>query len=228
MSGYLRRLAAGVNSRSSAIHPIAGSVFAGPENEAPAVITEEQVVAPRTAAPMNEQPRGTQIDTEQPRLSEESRLLVTEVKSSPPRLLSERIEMVRPREPIPAPRREGDKSDIPPRAPGTRDNPSVQTAEMSQPVHRPADHIPAPRAQHTPAIITRPVEPPRAVLTLPPSRNAGRSASQRTTSSGPDEIQIHIGRIEVTAVPPPATKPQAKQVRKTPSLSEYLQRGRRS
>jgi hypothetical protein len=39
-----------------------------------------------------------------------------------------------------------------------------------------------------------------------------------------DEIQIHIGRIEVTAVPPPAARPPAPAVRKGPTLSEYLSR----
>lgn len=46
----------------------------------------------------------------------------------------------------------------------------------------------------------------------------------------PDEIQIHIGRIEVTAVPPApviATPPQPRH--SVPSLDEYLQRhGRRT
>ena len=40
----------------------------------------------------------------------------------------------------------------------------------------------------------------------------------------PDEIQIHIGRIEVTAVPPPVARPVAPPTRKGPSLDEYLSR----
>jgi hypothetical protein len=40
----------------------------------------------------------------------------------------------------------------------------------------------------------------------------------------PDEIQIHIGRIEVTAVPPAPAPPAAKPQRNVPSLDEYLRR----
>jgi len=40
----------------------------------------------------------------------------------------------------------------------------------------------------------------------------------------PDEIQIHIGRIEVTAVPPPVAAPAARPVRKSQSLDDYLKR----
>ncbi len=39
-----------------------------------------------------------------------------------------------------------------------------------------------------------------------------------------DEIQIHIGRIEVTAMTQPAPRPLAAPVRKSPSLDEYLKR----
>jgi hypothetical protein len=38
----------------------------------------------------------------------------------------------------------------------------------------------------------------------------------------PDEIQIHIGQIEVTAVPPPQAPPVARPERKTVSLDDYL------
>jgi hypothetical protein len=44
----------------------------------------------------------------------------------------------------------------------------------------------------------------------------------------PDEIQIHIGRIEVIAVPPaPPPQPTVKPKRGAPSLAEYLQRSNR-
>jgi hypothetical protein len=41
-----------------------------------------------------------------------------------------------------------------------------------------------------------------------------------------DNIQIYIGRIEVTAVPPAPTRPAVKPVRKSLRLDEYLRRGR--
>lgn len=43
----------------------------------------------------------------------------------------------------------------------------------------------------------------------------------------PDEIQIHIGRIEVTAVPPPvAVRPAARPERRSVNLDDYLKQRR--
>jgi len=39
-------------------------------------------------------------------------------------------------------------------------------------------------------------------------------------------VEIHIGRIEVTAVSPPPAAPVAKAARKSINLSEYLRNGR--
>ena len=50
--------------------------------------------------------------------------------------------------------------------------------------------------------------------------------AQQFASARPDEINIHIGRVEVTAVPPPAALPVSRPVRKTLSLDEYLSRTR--
>ena len=48
---------------------------------------------------------------------------------------------------------------------------------------------------------------------------------QRPPQKEPDEIQIHIGRIEVTAVQaPPVVSPPSRQRDPGPSLEEYLQR----
>lgn len=56
-----------------------------------------------------------------------------------------------------------------------------------------------------------------------------RTAASKTpgaTLREPDEIQIHIGRIEVTAVQAPPARPSPqKAARKAPSLGEYLKRG---
>jgi hypothetical protein len=49
-------------------------------------------------------------------------------------------------------------------------------------------------------------------------------ASSRSVPQQSDDIQIHIGRIEVVAVPPPAPRPATAPVRKGLSLDEYLSR----
>jgi hypothetical protein len=51
------------------------------------------------------------------------------------------------------------------------------------------------------------------------ARRAGQSAHE------PDEITIHIGRIEVAAVPQPVVRPAAAPARRSISLDEYLKRG---
>jgi len=53
-----------------------------------------------------------------------------------------------------------------------------------------------------------------------------RQWSASAAARDPDEIQIHIGRIEVTAVPPPPATPTPKRAAKGPTLQEYL--GRRN
>jgi hypothetical protein len=50
--------------------------------------------------------------------------------------------------------------------------------------------------------------------------------AQHSAAAKPDEVHIHIGRIEVTAVPPPAPTAIRRPVRKSPTLDEYLRRSR--
>jgi hypothetical protein len=57
-------------------------------------------------------------------------------------------------------------------------------------------------------------------------REAGSSRGFREPEREPDEIQIHIGRIEVTAAPPAAVRPAPKPERKALSLDDYLKRKR--
>jgi len=56
------------------------------------------------------------------------------------------------------------------------------------------------------------------------SQQKDRQLLATAVKNGSDEIQIHIGRIEVTAVPPPAATPKPKRGAKGPSLQEYLGR----
>ena len=56
------------------------------------------------------------------------------------------------------------------------------------------------------------------------SQQKARQWSAPAVKNGSDEIQIHIGRIEVTAVPTPAATPKPKRGATGPSLREYLGR----
>jgi hypothetical protein len=55
--------------------------------------------------------------------------------------------------------------------------------------------------------------------------DGARHARQlRSPERGPEDIRIHIGRIEVTAAPPAPARPAPAPARKSPSLDEYLKR----
>jgi len=69
---------------------------------------------------------------------------------------------------------------------------------------------------------------PRSFLAGTPSPAKGQTELRsRPDDRPPDEIQIHIGRIEVTAVQQAPPRSQSKSRRDGPSLSEYLQRRNR-
>jgi hypothetical protein len=56
-----------------------------------------------------------------------------------------------------------------------------------------------------------------------PLRNRGTERARTVAGRQPDEIQIHIGRIEVTAARAvPVALPKPKPARKAPPLAEYL------
>ena len=65
-----------------------------------------------------------------------------------------------------------------------------------------------------------PAEPPR----LAGQRERNGAAKVPAAPREPDEINIHIGRIEVTAAQPPPLRPAPKAQRKAPSLDDYLRR----
>jgi hypothetical protein len=224
MSGYLRRLAAAVNNPPSAIHPMAGSVFAGPEAEAPAVVHEEQIVT-HVAAPLRREPPPAENTVAgDPEILEETRLLVRELRPAEQAEPGE-ADTIPAREPVSVVDREKAKLAVPlfPPQPDVSNEP----AETALPFQPPRANIPGQRKQKTPVAIRGELEFPRSSYGLPPPGNVTRDSAGGKTSNVPGEIEIYIGRIEVTAVPPPANPPQPKPARKTPSLSEYLQRGRR-
>jgi len=73
--------------------------------------------------------------------------------------------------------------------------------------------------------------PPPAFVEPRPSSSAPKmvtSTSHRNKAlpkQEPDEIQIHIGRIEIAAILPPPVSPPTPRVRKSIKLDEYLRRG---
>jgi hypothetical protein len=104
-------------------------------------------------------------------------------------------------------------------APPPRQAPSAaDTVETLRPAH-PVSAI---------ARLPRPADvraKPRAAVAFSPAQPRGRFHDAQAVSAQGDDIQIHIGRIEVTAVrPAPASQPAGKTRRAAPSLDEYLRR----
>jgi hypothetical protein len=69
---------------------------------------------------------------------------------------------------------------------------------------------------------------PSAPLTASRMASSASHQNKARTRQEPDEIQIHIGRIEITALPPAPIRPAVAPVRKSLKLDEYLRRGRGS
>jgi hypothetical protein len=122
--------------------------------------------------------------------------------------------------PLAAPRRDGEPqvASPPPAAPAWNFQPLIVRSEGEpqrattgvQPVWAP------PRREPPPAGSVRPVSR---------RSTATHAGVQRPLESRSDDIQIHIGRIEVTAVQPTAPRPAPVPKHKTMSLDEYLRGG---
>ena len=71
------------------------------------------------------------------------------------------------------------------------------------------------------------LNPSQSVVSAGPKTDSFAAPRRAVPSkTEPDEIQIHIGRIEVTAVPQAAPRPAAVPASKSINLDEYLRRGR--
>jgi hypothetical protein len=88
----------------------------------------------------------------------------------------------------------------------------------------------APReAVYTPLIANSPAYSAQQSLAVPHSfspirHEKQKAAASRAAEREPDEIQIHIGRIEISAVPQTPAAPSVKATRKSSSLDDYLRR----
>jgi hypothetical protein len=207
MSGYLRRIASSVLHPQRAIHPAVGSLWMPLRNTVPSEQLSETIetIVPRSS---------TQPDAQHTR-SDPTRM-GTEQRSAAPR------HVLPTRAPKPF------EAKLEPEHPliAVRDATRTQARDGQH-----ADDLARPTA-FTPLVATS----SRASMLQPRGIAPASMLSRERTlpvipspSSQPDEIEIHIGRIEVAAVlPQPAPHPPARPVRKTLDLGEYLKRDRRN
>ncbi len=110
--------------------------------------------------------------------------------------------------------------------------PAARRSQPAPPADRPDGSA---RGRHTPVdpassdpwpVTARPGPVVLPVYGSEPDRRAGPATYRSARPADRGDVEIHIGRIEVTAVSPPPAAPVAKAARKSINLSEYLRNGR--
>jgi hypothetical protein len=200
------RLAAGARSPQSSIRPLVKPLLTHVEfPPEPLEIGTEEIFAPPMREARAEDARSTKPRPPEPRPAE------------PP-----------PRETVTAAPLEL----RPDMASATPETISAPVA-LQHPIRSPVQQAPDVRAESVFAISYQPLmhESERVRYDFTPVKNRRgpqQAAPVRDANRGPDEINIHIGRIELTAAPPSAPAPRVpNKPRKSVSLDEYLTRGRR-
>jgi hypothetical protein len=219
MSGYLQRLVNTGAGRADSVHPRTGSVFSprAAEVAIPGAVAEEPdamaIAPPRARGPVPPLPL------------DRAETAPTPVADSPyVPLVSNPV----------APRHSTETNSPSSRAAPGPSVPSTAAPDDSRadasrrratPIHPIDEGTPIARSDRH---AFRPVAGPKIVVES--RRHSAPSVDRPHEWRGghvdrrPDDIQIHIGRIEVTAVTPPAPRP-SKIPDRTPSLDEYLNRG---
>jgi hypothetical protein len=228
MSGYLQRMVTSAARRDHTMHPLVGGLFVKPPEQG---VMEESAMQSVPTGPQRADPISEAVDAR--RDAETNQFMKTD----------ETVErMVAVREPPLMAAKSGlDDVELP--AAGKRDQGTTQAkaerkpqevfslaarakrqveppvAETTEPFKTPLlmteEDQPAPRVQKNER--ARPVQQP---ATFRPAVQPSGAQQGR----GSEEIQIHIGRVEVIAVPPPAQRTVPAAARKTESLGEYLRR----
>ena len=253
MTGYLQRLAASVARPSPSLHPLVGSIFSGARQEVaePALMqndalafTDDQNLFPTTRmvpdlpdGPMRrgdlaadgraEEHAWTALPTDDSRIGQRHGEREIFHPLLPPKtgelgvspMLPETVSEDAANAQSASIRLQHDR----------RDSSIVDAAWMAHAAvedERTADRRNATAAPPVSGLLER--AGMSAVVTgdaSKPARAEFSAPSRRSTQS--DDIQIHIGRIEVTAVAQPTPRPAAAPARKAMSLDEYLGRDRR-
>lgn len=217
MSGYLQRLVNGAAGHGHAVHPRTGSIFSPRAEETAALVhggydDESAAPPPPRARPPDPLPLGESAvpagrvargPSPTPLFPPASRVPAARTMMSAPLVRaagSDDINGAHPDDRSWEPRGVGD-----PTTDVRVTSPPVREADETSRFFATAGRVPEPRVQS---------EVPKRLRSEPHVAHSERQ---------PDDIQIHIGRIEVIAVPPPAT-PAPKTPARSVSLEAYLNR----
>ena len=222
MPRYLERLAATAQNANPRIHPMPRPLFA----PLPAYLTPPMELS-EEVEPAGQQPRPAAPDRQ--RLVETTESLPDarkiEETAGPPFFERERREEA----PLIAP-------EIP-TTPATTTLPQPLDAHTSRVAPETVEaKTAAPEPVNSEALVVKRFGAEAKRAAIPPGSSGSvrridlvRTLARHTNAARPepDEINIHIGRVEVTAVQAPKPAEMPRPARKTPSLDEYLKRGRR-
>ncbi len=203
MSGFLHRLAGAVLRPQQRIHPLVGSLYAGHHLE------------PEIGDEVNDV-----------KSLQSSRLVPREVSPhETPAASNSSLTREQNENRVPA------QEERPEAAVVDVKNRRTKAASQTHPEHSADSESTAETQSYTPlltaSIVPRTSETSVALVdrTVLPSVSPGPIIyAARSERPEPDEIQIHIGRIEVTAVPQTQPSTPARAARKAPTLDEYLRR----
>jgi hypothetical protein len=212
MKGFLQRLVASAR-RESAVHPVVGGIYV---KEPRRDLIEESALLNVPAS----RPKYPLPSTAGKQYHADESLDTGEDAAGAPELalMSPKHEFETDAE-LPAPQRA--------RGAPTEHDRALQTPQVPESAPRPPREDPAEAESETLLPKTRrpPLDPvlPTHSVQAEPARSAALHAGEQARPVGED-IQIHIGRIEVIAVPPPNQRGAPAAAHKSESLSEYLKR----
>jgi hypothetical protein len=246
MNGYLQRLVSRAMNSAESIHPVLGSVFSAPkyaseregspmEGDGLSSIQTESPKPAESAHPVSgavfsapksaRQREGFSMEVDKlPRRRPES--LVTPVPASSRPFHDPRPwpEPLVPSERLPTP--PGERT---PEAPQTQ--PEIAESNRESGRHREKrEQEGTSQSRYEPLIAESLIRPNNQQILRRESFASGArekddlSGRPIPTEGEPDEIQIHIGRIEVTAVSQTGARAATKPARKGLNLEEYLKR----
>jgi hypothetical protein len=234
MSGYLQRLATTAMNPPRSIHPVVGSVYAAPA-QAPGLEEPQVDDVPMAAPPGDQDGAAAPPEERAPKIyPEESRFSAVERQAFDSGTKPAPLVSPGGPEQTKAELRTGARMG---RQTGRLLKSHPDGAGAPEPGRQTAPpEGTAPSAARYQPLVTPPADdhvPDNFLLTLPENRQVlpaqksralhfAKAAQRAEAVRAPDEIQIHIGRIEVTAVPPPAPRPAPKVERKSVNLDEYL------